>query len=114
MAPALTCQYRPAPSPPPAARWSFVSPNGGFRIMETATAPAVAEKPAARAPGTQTPFSPEENARIIDQFTRDGYVIIPGILAPDEVAAFRKRIESYYDDPKMWETKNRCDDLCIL
>src|SRR5690242_16016234 len=81
----------------------------------TATAPkAAAEKPAPRRRGDQTPFTSEENARIIDQFTRDGYVVIPGILAPEEIGPLRERIERFMENPKLWDTHNRCDDLCIL
>ncbi|MCX5662803.1 MAG: phytanoyl-CoA dioxygenase family protein [Planctomycetota bacterium] len=52
------------------------------------------------------PFSPEQTRDIIDRFNRDGYVLLPGVLSPEEVEGFKLRIDRAFNDPRMAETHN--------
>ena len=47
------------------------------------------------------PFSPEKNHEIAEQFFRDGFVYIPGVLTQDEVAALRDKTDVFMDDPEL-------------
>ena len=47
------------------------------------------------------PFSEERTTQIIADFKRDGFVLIPGVLEPEEVMALREKTESLIDDPQV-------------
>jgi ectoine hydroxylase-related dioxygenase (phytanoyl-CoA dioxygenase family) len=42
-------------------------------------------------------FSAERNREIADEFSREGCVVVPGVLTPAEVAALRERTDHYYE-----------------
>ena len=52
------------------------------------------------------PFSPEKNQQIAEQFFRDGYVHVPGVLTPGEVSALRDKADEYIDDPEIQARSN--------
>ena len=52
------------------------------------------------------PFSEEKTRQIVDAFHRDGYVHIPGVLTPVEIAALRKRTDELLDDPVLAAREN--------
>jgi hypothetical protein len=72
--------------------------------MPTATAAIV--------PANQ-PFSPVKTRAIIEQYNRDGYALIPGVLTPAEVAAAHEAIERAFADPRMAETHNLYDPIVM-
>jgi hypothetical protein len=43
------------------------------------------------------PFSDAENARIAEEFFREGCALIPGVLGADEVAELRARTDRYFE-----------------
>ena len=47
------------------------------------------------------PFSPQKTREIVEQFFRDGYVHIPGVLTPGEISALRDKTDELMDDPEM-------------
>ena len=47
------------------------------------------------------PFSPQKTQEIVEQFLRDGYVHIPGVLTPGEISALRDKTDELLDDPKL-------------
>ena len=47
------------------------------------------------------PFSPQKNQEIVEQFFRDGYVHIPGVITPREVSALRDKTDEFLDDPEL-------------
>ena len=47
------------------------------------------------------PFSPQRNREIVEQFFRDGYVHIPGVLTPGEISALRDKTDELLDDPEL-------------
>ena len=47
------------------------------------------------------PFSAEYTAEIMRDFRRDGFVIIPGVLEEQEMAATRARIDEMFDTPEL-------------
>ena len=51
-------------------------------------------------------FSEEKTAEIAEQFFRDGYVHIPGVLTAGEVAALRERSDELFADPELMEQTN--------
>ncbi|MDA0838130.1 MAG: phytanoyl-CoA dioxygenase family protein [Planctomycetota bacterium] len=46
------------------------------------------------------PFSPEKTGRIIADFKRDGFVLIPGVLEQSEVEALVRKTDELFDDPE--------------
>jgi hypothetical protein len=52
------------------------------------------------------PFSPEKTQQIAQQFFRDGYVHIPGVLTPGEVTALRDKSDELFSDPELAERTN--------
>jgi hypothetical protein len=50
------------------------------------------------------PFSKEKTAQIIDEFTREGCVLIPGVLSADEVEALKERVDRLFADPRAQTT----------
>lgn len=53
------------------------------------------------------PFNEAQTREILDCFYRDGYVLIPGVLTPDEVAALKAGIDRVLDDPYFADTHNQ-------
>ena len=51
----------------------------------------------APAPG---PFSPEKNQALVDEFTREGCLLIPDVLTPDDCALLRERTDRVFENPK--------------
>ena len=47
------------------------------------------------------PFSPQKTKEIVEQFFRDGYVRIPGVLTPREISALRDKADELMDDPEL-------------
>lgn len=47
------------------------------------------------------PFSAHKTQEIAEQFFRDGFVLIPGVLTPAEVAALRDKADELLDDPEL-------------
>ncbi|HLV80685.1 MAG TPA: phytanoyl-CoA dioxygenase family protein [Chthonomonadaceae bacterium] len=42
------------------------------------------------------PFSEERNRQTADSFFREGCVLVPGVLSPEEVAALREKTDDYF------------------
>lgn len=51
-------------------------------------------------------FSEEKTAEIAQQFFRDGFVHIPGVLTEDEVTALRDKTDAFFADPELAERTN--------
>ena len=51
------------------------------------------------------PFSPQKNRQIAEQFFRDGFVHVPGVLTPAEISSLRGKIDELLDDPEV-QTKH--------
>ncbi|HVF10422.1 MAG TPA: phytanoyl-CoA dioxygenase family protein [Abditibacteriaceae bacterium] len=60
------------------------------------------------------PFSPEQTERYKADFNRDGFLHIPDVLEPDEVAALKAGIDRLFADSKWKETKNVQSDFIGL
>ncbi len=52
------------------------------------------------------PFSTEKTAQIAQQFFRDGFVHIPGVLTDEEVTALRQKTDEFFADPHLAERTN--------
>ncbi len=52
------------------------------------------------------PFSEEKTAQIAEQFFRDGFVHIPGVLTGKEVAALREKTDELFADAQLAERTN--------
>ena len=52
------------------------------------------------------PFSEEKTKEIAEQFFRDGFVYIPGVLTDGEVTALREKTDEFFDDPQLAERTN--------
>ena len=52
------------------------------------------------------PFSAERTAEIAEQFFRDGFVYLPGVLTESEVTALREKSNELFADPQLMETTN--------
>jgi ectoine hydroxylase-related dioxygenase (phytanoyl-CoA dioxygenase family) len=61
----------------------------------------------------QKPFSKEKTRGMIDQYTRDGYLIIPGIFTPDEAGQMRECIARFFEDDALVESKHRNSELVM-
>jgi ectoine hydroxylase-related dioxygenase (phytanoyl-CoA dioxygenase family) len=44
-------------------------------------------------------------ARVLEEFHRQGYALVPGVLTPEEVAALRRRSDEIFADPVLAGTK---------
>ena len=51
-------------------------------------------------------FSKEKTAEIAQQFFRDGFVHIPGVLTEGEVTALREKSDELFADPQLAERTN--------
>ena len=51
-------------------------------------------------------FSEEKTTQIAQQFFRDGFVHIPGVLTEDEVTALREKTDAFFNDPELAERTN--------
>lgn len=69
--------------------------------------------PVATLPVTCQPFSDERTAALLADFHRDGYVVIPGVLTPEEVGAMVERIHGFFADDRLAETHNRYGDIVM-
>jgi ectoine hydroxylase-related dioxygenase (phytanoyl-CoA dioxygenase family) len=52
------------------------------------------------------PFSKEKTEQIVEQFHRDGFVKIPGVLTSEEVTALLERTDKLFADPELAERTN--------
>ena len=52
------------------------------------------------------PYSPEEIKQITDDFYRDGYVLIPNVLKPEEIEALKAATDRFFADERYKETDN--------
>lgn len=52
------------------------------------------------------PFGQEKTQQLVDQFHRDGFAYIPGVLTADEVSALRKKTDELFADPILFERTN--------
>jgi len=57
------------------------------------------------------PFSDEKVESLLEDFYRDGYVYIPGVLEQDEIQVLKAGIDRVIDDPKMFDTHNRYSEF---
>ncbi|MCJ8331162.1 MAG: phytanoyl-CoA dioxygenase family protein [Lentisphaeria bacterium] len=57
----------------------------------------------------QIPFNTETTQTIVDQFNRDGWIHLPGVLTGEEIAALTEGIDAVFDDPNAEETNNVYD-----
>ncbi|MCE9590116.1 MAG: phytanoyl-CoA dioxygenase family protein [Planctomycetes bacterium] len=73
----------------------------------TATRTPAAPAAAKRQFRPAEPFGKEETQRIIDDFLRDGYVVIPDILTPTETDALKRGIDFVSDNPYYIDTRNQ-------
>ncbi len=62
----------------------------------------------------QERFSAGQQTAILEQFARDGFALIPGVLAPDEVAALKERIDRAFEDESLRATHNRYSDFILV
>lgn len=60
------------------------------------------------------PFSPEETATRLDQFHRDGFLFLPGVLTDREVAGLRDRIDGAFANENLRETDHRYGDYIMV
>ncbi|MBM3263204.1 MAG: phytanoyl-CoA dioxygenase family protein [candidate division Zixibacteria bacterium] len=51
------------------------------------------------------PLAPDVMDDILTRFHRDGYVLVPGVLTPDEVTALRETTDRLFADPALAGTK---------
>ena len=51
-------------------------------------------------------FSEEKTTQIAEQFFRDGFVHIPGVLTEAEVTALREKSDELFADPQLMERTN--------
>lgn len=58
------------------------------------------------------PFPPERQQQIVDDFLRDGFVHVPGVLEPDEIAALKAGCERVLNNPD--HTDNAYGEDCTL
>ena len=49
------------------------------------------------------PLSETESRRVVEQFHRDGYALVRGVLEPGEIAALRESIDAIFADPAALE-----------
>ena len=52
------------------------------------------------------PFSEQKTQQIVEQFYRDGFAHIPGVLTPDEVSCLCGRADELFADPDLAERTN--------
>ena len=52
------------------------------------------------------PFSKEKTAEIAEQFFRDGFVYIPGVLTEGEINALREKTDEFFADPQLADRTN--------
>ena len=52
------------------------------------------------------PFSAEKTQQIAEQFYRDGFVHLPGVLTSEEVIALRDKTDELFADPLLAERTN--------
>lgn len=50
-------------------------------------------------------LDPEHRARVLEEFHRQGFALIPGVLNPEEIAALRRRCDELFADPALAGTK---------
>ena len=51
-------------------------------------------------------FSAERTTEIAEQFFRDGFVYLPGVLTESEVTALREKSDELFADPELMERTN--------
>lgn len=51
------------------------------------------------------PLGPALRAQVLEEFHRDGFALIPGVLSPGEIAALRQRSDEIFADPALAGTK---------
>lgn len=54
-------------------------------------------------PGTS--LNAEDTARVLEEFHREGFALIPGVLSQEEIAALRRRSDEIFADPALAGTK---------
>ena len=52
------------------------------------------------------PFSEDKTSQLVEQFYRDGYVHIPGVLTPGEIRALRDKTDELLADPILAQRTN--------
>ncbi|MBV7339937.1 phytanoyl-CoA dioxygenase family protein [Chloroflexi bacterium TSY] len=52
------------------------------------------------------PFSEEQTQQLVEQFHRDGFVYIPGVLTTEEVTVLRNKTDELFADPILFEKTN--------
>jgi ectoine hydroxylase-related dioxygenase (phytanoyl-CoA dioxygenase family) len=59
------------------------------------------------------PLSPEIQRRVLDQFYRDGFAVIPGVLQRDEVELIRRVTDGVLDDPGLNKAKHNPEGFIL-
>ena len=52
------------------------------------------------------PFSEERTRKVVDNFYRDGFAYIPGVLEPEEIEVLRKKADALLNDPVLAAREN--------
>ena len=55
---------------------------------------------------TAEPLSEQRTQEILEQFYRNGFALIPGVLTPEEVTALRDKTDELFADPELAERTN--------
>jgi ectoine hydroxylase-related dioxygenase (phytanoyl-CoA dioxygenase family) len=65
-------------------------------------------------PFAPTPFSAEKTREIIATYNREGCVLIPQVLSPNEVEALKAGIDRVFDDPRAKQTDTFAGDYIAV
>jgi ectoine hydroxylase-related dioxygenase (phytanoyl-CoA dioxygenase family) len=57
-------------------------------------------------------LEPEHEAQVLEQFYREGYTLLPGVLTADEVACLRELADYYIDHPDAGEGRGYAAPVC--
>ena len=60
------------------------------------------------------PFDDEQTAQIVEDYNRDGFCLIPGVLQADEIAALRAGVDRIFDSQKTGPANNRLSDFIAV
>ena len=68
----------------------------------------------ANPPAATRAFTPDEINALVERFHRDGFVHVPGVLAPDEVEQLKAAIDRVVDEPKYVDSYNSLEGYIAL
>ena len=59
-------------------------------------------------------YSPAEIAGYVEAFHRDGFVTVPGVLAPEEIVGLKAAIDRVFDEPRYVDSYNSLEGYIAL